>query len=610
MIIFAGGTWKDSNEKHVVDNLIKRVSRAIVSDLQVIETNFSKIVVGRRAESSKYINIINLPSSTSEPSGFAFGRLYEKASKEASSKLVTSINFSNVEKIMETNGKFLSKNYWGQYLILLQDLRREKIFIFPDPQGFSSLFYAKLNGHLLFSSDVWCIKDLLGKNSAIDDNFLRSQINCSIGTLATSSYTPFSSIYDVVQGYGIIISGSNYELVNFWDPFLISSESEFNQKDVMPVFFDVIHSCCFESPNICLELSGGLDSASLMMGLKYLNQNSDRQLFPITFYNELVSSSDERASARQVAEFCNTKLYSQSWSNPWCLEALDNEYKRLDKPHTKMLSRHLVHEQESMMLKHEEVVFWSGHGGDHIFCQDVTENSAADYWIDNMFAGLIEVIIAKSKLDRVSLFHVLKSTLSSLCEYYTKSERYSIFSNLSRPDWLFSDEHDISLGKKYFSPPFVKKSKHFKPGKFDHIVTIYTGPNQYKIPNKTRRTPVLYPFLAQPLVELALTMPTYKSFNQEHSRYPFRQEVSKFFRTDIVYRKSKGDTSGVLQIGLQQNIKRIYELCLEGYFAKKHLVDRKCLESHVNKVKHGKIESLHGIFNLIAIELWIESWAL
>ena len=141
-------------------------------------------------------------------------------------------------------------------------------------------------------------------------------------------------------------------------------------------------------------------------------------------------------------------------------------------------------------------------------------------------------------------------------------------------------------------------------------MAILVGSNQYKIFNKIRKTPVLYPFLSQPIIEQILSMESYQAYSSEYSRIIFREKISKFFQTDLVYRKSKGDTTGILQIGLEQNIKRVYELCLEGYFARKQMINKSILENEINKVRSGLTNSFNGIFNMIAIEHWVESWSL
>lgn len=609
MIIFAGGIWNRENRagQELVKALTDNVGLAIRSDSRLIETDFSRIVVGRRSGFSEYNNLIGLNYSSNKPTGFLAGRLFKTHPKEDVSGLVESLDSYVIQRIIETKGDFLGKNYWGQYLLLLQDTQSKKVLIFPDPLGYSSVFYAKIDQGIIFSSDVWCLKDVLGNKAALDDDFLRSQINCNLGGLLSSSHTPFIGIFEVLHGYCLTATESSFEISQFWDQFALAQDGEFSQNDVIHTFLNVISSWSLKSPNICVSLSGGLDSSSLLMGAQYVNKN-DKKLSALTFRNSSVASSDETESAARAANFCNIKLQIHPWEKPWCLDKNSNKYERLDKPHILSFSKNAWIEQEDLILQHGDAVLWSGHGGDQLFCEGINKESLADYLIDNGFKGLFDNLIDSCMVNRVSIPYMLKNTITSLIRYYFRCTQNIKEVRFENPSWFLQKDTDKMYLNKVFLPPFIEKSKHFPPAKFDHIASIYEGPNQSKVVEKLYRIPIVYPYYSQPLVELALTMPIYKSYSRSYSRAPFREEISKFFGTDIVFRRSKGETSGVLQLGVQQNINRIYELCLEGYFAKQNMLNKRILENHIRKVQFGKIEELHFIINLLSVELWLDNW--
>ncbi|MDR0572131.1 MAG: hypothetical protein LBG48_04740 [Rickettsiales bacterium] len=243
-----------------------------------------------------------------------------------------------------------------------------------------------------------------------------------------------------------------------------------------------------------------------------------------------------------------------------------------------------------------------------MFCEDTSVTALADYWIDNKFSGLLDNLNKLSRLERKSYIYILQKAYHVLCKYYLGNTQDPVYIELTRPGWLKPKNADSDILKKNFPPPFLEKSIKFYPSKFDHIVAIYTGLNQYKIVNKLRKTNMIYPFYSQPLVEFVLSIPIYEMYNAEYTRIIFRDSLKNLFNSNMFYRRYKGDTTAILQLAVEQNEQRIHELCLEGFMARQGEIDRKELEQDIKKIKFGKLDGLRNLFHLLAIELWLEEW--
>ena len=89
--------------------------------------------------------------------------------------------------------------------------------------------------------------------------------------------------------------------------------------------------------------------------------------------------------------------------------------------------------------------------------------------------------------------------------------------------------------------------------------------------------PTYYPFLYEPVVEFALSFPTYELFDKGYDRYPLRKAVSEIFKTDTVWRRDKSQTTGLFQLGIKQNLDHVLDICLKGHFVKQGLIDKEGL---------------------------------
>ena len=70
---------------------------------------------------------------------------------------------------------------------------------------------------------------------------------------------------------------------------------------------------------------------------------------------------------------------------------------------------------------------------------------------------------------------------------------------------------------------------------------------------------------------------------------------------DYIWRKSKGETSGILVLGMRSHFENICQLILEGRFAAEGLVDREILLAKLNGFRHGSTETLWPLVNLMAV---------
>ncbi|RZI46630.1 asparagine synthase-related protein [Candidatus Finniella inopinata] len=610
-VIFSGIFY--SKKSFITDAIknktINLVSPAISENKTIIETPFSQVIAGRRkgCQQSYYdFFIIEASDSKTSYKGFLAGNLYNKSTSTESSKKVNFLEVNIIRKIVETKGQYLSENFWGQYILLCQDLENKKIYIFPDPIGYSSLFYAETEQGILFSSDLWCLADQIEKNISI--NYFVSQLS-SMGGLLNSNTTPFSGIKELPHGNCIIITNDNFEITEFWNPCNTKILDSKN-KGCLEVFFDVISAQIKENHNTSLFLSGGSDSSSLLMALKHLKPT--KHLIEALNLRDLeVSSSDESKEATRIADSLGINLNFYDWDNPYSLMQSSNMYMRFDKPHVSLLNRRSIIEQENIMLKNGDTVFWSGHGGDHLFCQGNTVyKSIADYWIKHKNKGITKKIIELCALHKIPLAMVLKDNIQALWKYYRGDHQQHDLLNFGKPKWLLPEFHNLEYDRDAIYPYFFEDLKNCPPAKAIQVLSIYEGVNQTKVSEKLNRVPTIYPFFAQPLVEFALALPVYESFDKFDTRLPFREEIRNFFKNNIVLRSTKGETSGMLQRGIEQNIREIYALCLDGYCAKQKILNTRILEEHIEMVRGGKVDELHSILNLISVELWCRDWGL
>lgn len=144
------------------------------------------------------------------------------------------------------------------------------------------------------------------------------------------------------------------------------------------------------------------------------------------------------------------------------------------------------------------------------------------------------------------------------------------------------------------------------PGKREQIEAFYDALESVQV-RIDRLQPVYYPFLYQPLVDFALSIPCYELFSEGYDRFHLRSDISKRFNYNL-WNTQKGETTGIYQLGIKKNIDYIIDLCLKGYFVKQGLVNGESLRDNIISISNGSTENMLYFMRLASAEIMIEKW--
>lgn len=600
MPLIAGALLKQNScTSFLTSELLNTTTSKISSDKLVFNNTKQglTLIAGKRASESSAEKVI----TSSQGSGIVLGRLFNKSS----GTLVEHIEERELQAIRESQGKWLGERYWGRYLLVLRDEDDASITIYRDPLGGIPLFVTRIPEGVLFSSELPLLYDILKEKPAFDWTYLTSYVAAS-SVLTTS--TPFQGIEEVFPGSYVSISTEEYITGLFWDPTFISSK-EYKEKELEEHIIETFSSCirawAQETESIALELSGGLDSSALLILMKKVVP-STVNIICFNYFHPHVASSDERNYAAEVAQECNVELLCIDQSKALPLSMFPAH--KSNKPSSFLLNEALNKAITSVAIKKNNYEFMSGQGGDHLFLAPPLVESLGDYFLAKGIRGIGAKIGEISAYYRTPFFNTIGQSLKALFAYY-RSKTDHVLANTEIEEWM-NASFLAYIDPTIHQAPFWKRLQQVYPAKARHIYDIYNAllytDQGYRIEGKS----VINPFLSQPFVELVLSIPTYELYKKEHDRSPFRNAMGKISQAQSIWRKDKGETTGITIFALNSNYKYICELLLEGKFARHNLINKDKLYDHLNHSKNGKSFNLWPLMNLISVELWFESWNL
>lgn len=538
--------------------------------------------------------IIRLPNRR----GVLLGRAFLNVSKAMTRKYAHENDFLNfpIEDIFN--------HIWGRYLIVYYQ-EDGSLKIARDPTGLLPLYYYNDSHVSLFSSDVRFIYDVLEKKPAINLLYLMKFI---IGGHHFSTLSPFEGIHELPPGKMLLLAAIKPKMDSLWGILHeVGKHTIYDPQSYKERLLDCAHYCVSAwiegAEALGVEFSGGIDSSALVLLLKS-HLPPDFPFFAINYFHPDVPSSNETSHTRNFVKEHKIRLIEYDWRNALPFSKPLQEIKRFNRPFPSLIDHKLDEALLKQFWDYKNIEYLNGYGGDNIFLAAPPISIIADLISNGNLMLAYQKTKDLSKLYNLPILNFLKESF-----YVLRKKSQLSINNHRMPSWL---SHDLMLSSKMnLDSDYIEETfSHLTDAQQVRMKHLYTA---FSYADQGLRDPdvlLIHPFLSQPLVELALSIPIENTFNDQYSRVHFRDAFNHAFKSKTFFRRSKGEVTGVLLAGMIQNRKRVQELCFEGLFARKGVINLERLHRTFNEIQAGKIEDLDPFLNLAAIEIWAEPWHL
>jgi asparagine synthase (glutamine-hydrolysing) len=512
-------------------------------------------------------------------------------------------DFGNLSLVSKEN---ILKKIWGKYVYVHID--KDQFNVVVDVTGQLPFFYYVFpNGNVLFSSDIEIIFKILRQKPEYNWTYLSCYL---LYGDSSATVTPFKSIYELPPGCCLKITKNERKSEPFWNP-LCSYEEPFSYKrrEAVDVMQTTLKPLIEPYKHICVSLSGGLDSSSLVYCLSAL-KNKDQVLSAQNHFHANVKSSNELVHARKVCQETSIDLIEVDISHPLPFSPTSKKLLfKPNKPFSGLITLGVAERISDYIPSDGPCIFLSGHGSDHIFMRPPTRKSASDYLLERGFRGFKEKLEEITHFYRDSLSPILLDNIISLISYSVSrrlNKRYTKNLRDKTPKWIKQELINQS-SSDFKHPIYACLPSRVLPGKYEQIDALYEGLASIH----TELDPVnliYYPFLYEPVIEFALSFPTYELFNKGYDRYPLRQSVSNRFKTETLWRRDKSETTGIFQLGVKKNLDSVLGLCLEGQLVKQGFVDREGLYKTILLISNGDVGHMQSFMKIASIEIFLKYW--
>jgi asparagine synthase (glutamine-hydrolysing) len=496
----------------------------------------------------------------------------------------------------------LTANFWGDYLFISFDKAARRFLCCCDPSSQWAAYWSWSDRHgLMFTDTIACLHQALkgrGESPTWSISFFTTWLRKGS---VQSGATAFDRISEVPPGCAVLYThGRKPEMTPVWDPLAHAAlDTTRDPFDILKSYLR-LHVPVTDRPVV--ELSGGLESSSVLLALRAVSPGA-RPLSCAHHYSSEVGSSIELEHARRAAEHAGADLLELD------VKALgfapSPPPPRAAKPHMRHCMIAITQEIAGRLDEGEGSRMLNGHGGDALFLEPPPFGALADAALARKWRSLARLALDLALIRRATLAHVVSTAWKPLLSPGFSEVSGATFGLES--DALRQQPTD---GSSHLHPVLQRDNlrRLRLPGRSYQLLAAFSSLDEIRslpFPFKKR---VHYPFLCQPMVELALSIPSYRHFEGAHTRIILRRSVSAATGYPNLWRRDKGETSGMMLLGVRKHKDHVMSLCLEGFLARQGLLDRARTRAAIQECSKGRNDHAMDLDHIYAAELLVQGW--
>jgi len=490
----------------------------------------------------------------------------------------------------------------GMFAFGIWDDKKKELFLVRDRLGIKPLYYYYDDDKFLFASEIKAIVEDETISRKINPNSLSYFLKY---TYIPAPYSIWENIFKLPPGHYLILKNNQKTIKKYWDLKMSSSKvnEEMCLKNIEELLKIVIEYRFVSDVPVGVLLSGGLDSSIVTSISSEIKEEllSFSIGFDLEAYNEL-------EYARIVSNKFKTISIEKTLDSSKMKEFVDQVLYYFDEPLgvSSIFPTFLLMEATSNHVK----VALSGDGGDEVF-------GGYTWYYDYLKIEKYNFFSILSKLINKLFKKLMPNPKNNFLKRIKRRIRYLALNDFNRYKELttprFEDKEIKKLFNDKFSQTYENKNIFLEYGKnglktikdvqFLDINTFLSDCILVKVDRASMAysLEVRVPLLDHFLLEYMMSLPPHLIFKNHELKYLLKQIAKKRLPHEIIYRKKKGFSAPIVQLGfIDDNIQVLSDSSAvrDGIFE----------QGFINMMIRSKKLNYAKLWLLILFELWYRKW--
>lgn len=490
--------------------------------------------------------------------------------------------------------KHVINELWGEYLLLhVPSGDPSATTVMRDPSGGVDCVYSLRGGFI--TSDISIATHARLYTKEIDWDFIRNNL---IYPYLKTGRTGLVGLSELLPGCRLDMRGDGTTIEEVWTPWdFVAPERRHRdrreaQADVRSAVASTVNRWAETDKSLLLELSGGLDSSIVAACL----QDAHARVACCNLVTP-VPGADERHYAILMADVLRTELHIKTLG----FENANFDFPpppRAVAPCTWFLQQASNELKEPIGRRLGVNSFFSGGGGDTVFCYTRTAAPAADAFRERGMTAGITAIADLAELHQCTVWKAGRLAVRKLLAPPRPPRK------ADRSFLAATPAQNMLVPHPWFAAPDGSL-----PGDRERIFDL-AGTQVFR-DGLARGTKwhLRMPLLSQPVVEACLKVPSWMWIAEGRNRAVARDAFADVLPPDILHRRSKGTFMNYSGAVYRQNKSRLREYLLAGQLEGQGLLDTDSLRQFFDRDLAIRDDRFMRIFDLCAVENWVRHQA-
>lgn len=562
---------------HIENGTLSRVCAALGLELVHADEHIAVL-----AEPNS--NALELPGGR----GVILGKLYQRGSLQP----LASLTDRQAERILDSEGRHLVTDFWGGYVAVLTAQAKE--IVVRDPSGTMPCYYILENEVFALGSEPMLFVNIGLLEPELDHSYLVDHLRA---ISLRPSRTGLRRLTELLRGERLLIQAGTLTKDTLWSPWEFAirandyDERDGEAEDLRALVENCARTLTSGIDHLLVDLSGGLDSSIVAAALAPARR--------VTCLNFLTSqaSGNETSYASSVANSLRLPLEAVQ------LDVADVDLSTsaasdLPRPTTRSFLQAWDCRAREVAERIGATGFVNGAGGDNVFCSLQSVAPVADRLL--VWRQLGGAFNSASDLSELTGCSVLTALTRGMHRAWRRPPSYR---------WLADREFLLEgLDSTFIDPSlhsWLDVPNGGLPGSAAHIALLLQIENHLE---SFGRTPMIYPLLAQPIVEWCLQRPSWRWCQGGLNRRLAREAFSAVLPEEVVWRRDKGTPEAFLVDLFDARRTQIREIVADGMLAASGIIDRISVLRAIDDPGHVRGLAHSRILRIVDVETWARSW--
>lgn len=522
--------------------------------------------------------------------GIILGHLFTRT---LPSQRVTVFTEDEAEAIARSAGTRLLGLYWGGYIAVIRTSDGE-IRIIRDPSGTIPAYWYRERDQVVILPEL-----PPGRQGRwrLDAEALRLYL---WAPYRLGRRTCIAGLHELLPGEALCLKGHEPSVITLWSPWDHVPE----RGRIAPVEAAHLHATIIDAlgswgncfPSVLLGISGGLDSTIVSAGLA----GSTTTLHGVTMVSP-GPDGDERAYASKVADAFPISWHSAAYE----LEDVDVTVPvvpHVPRPFLAHYVQAIVHIRARFADENRIDAFFSGNGGDNVFCLMRSATPLVDRFLArSSLTGMRRTLDDIATLTEADIWTILRSAVARWLIRARREDRAC--------DASFLNPARVAETKAAsVSHPWLEAPENVLPGAIGHVRMICRAHGNDGFHSRWTHPPSIAPLLAQPIVEHCLSIPSWEWIAGGRDRAAVRAAFAGHLPEALLRRRSKGGPGGFVERIYRRNETLVLALLRDGILRDREIIDD--IDVSLARTRGNAMNPFipQRLLLLAAAESWARQW--